>query len=162
MVVPDPDTDAERLSRYRVNPSGMSDADDASDDDIEAIREQKKAELRDEFESDDDGRVADEPVHVGGEDHLTELVDDHDVVLVDFYADWCGPCQMIEPTVESVAEETTAAVAKVDVDRHQSLARQYQVQGVPTLLLFANGEAVERLVGMQDGGTLFELVEEYS
>jgi thioredoxin 1 len=140
----------------------MSDVDDASDDDIEAIREQKKAKLRDEFEADDDGQVADEPVHVDGEDHLAELVGDHGVVLVDFYADWCGPCQMIEPTVESVAEETAATVAKVDVDRHQSLARQYQVQGVPTLLLFAHGEAVERLVGMQDGGTLFELVEEYS
>lgn len=64
---------------------------------------------------------------------------------------------MLEPVVRSIAGETTAAVAKVDVNRHQSLATQYQVQGVPTLLLFANGERVERSIGLQDQATLSDL-----
>ena len=90
-----------------------------------------------------------------------ELVADHDVVLVDFYADWCGPCQMMEPAIEAVADAGEAVVAKVDVDRLQPVARQFNVQSVPTLLVYADGERVERLVGMQAQETLFGLVDQY-
>jgi thioredoxin 1 len=69
---------------------------------------------------------------------------------------------MLEPTVEAIAAETGATVAKVDVDEHQPLAQQFNVQGVPTLVLFADGEAVEQVVGVQDKGTLVDLVEQYS
>jgi thioredoxin 1 len=100
-----------------------------------------------------------EPVHVEGRDHLQRLVGDNDVVLVDFHADWCGPCKMLEPTVEAIAAETDAAVAKVDIDDHQEIAREFQVQGVPTLYLFAGGEASQRWVGVQDKGTLVEAIE---
>jgi thioredoxin 1 len=131
----------------------MSDASDGED--IESVRERKKEELQ-------EPTTPVEPVHVDGEDHLNDLVGDHDVVLVDFYADWCGPCQMLEPVVESIASDTAAVVAKVDVDEHQALAGEYGVRGVPTLFLFAGGEAVEQLVGMQDESTLLELVEQHS
>jgi len=145
--------------------SDASDADDASDsEDIEAIRERKRERLAaqlDEEGSESEESVATEPVHVESEAHLNELVADHDVVLVDFYADWCGPCQMLEPVVESIAAETAATVAKVDVDAHQGLAREYGVQGVPTLFLFADGEPAERLVGMQDENRLRSLVEQH-
>jgi len=134
----------------------MSDASDT--DDIESIREQKKEELQSELTG---GSTPDEPVHVEDGDHFADLTDDG-VVLVDFYADWCGPCKMLEPTVESIAAETDATVAKVDVDQHQSLAQQFNVQGVPTLILFADGEAVEQVVGVQDEATLVDLVEQYS
>jgi thioredoxin 1 len=150
----------------------MSDASDAGDpDDIEAIKERKKEELAakldDEVTETEEGSQSDgpadaEPVHVESEAHLDELVADRDVVLVDFYADWCGPCQMLEPVVESVAAETPATVAKVDVDAHQGLAREYGVQGVPTLFLFADGEPAERLVGMQDESRLRSLVDQYA
>jgi thioredoxin 1 len=145
--------------------SDASDADDASDsEDIEAIRERKRERLAaqlDEEGSESGESVATEPVHVESEAHLNELVADHDVVLVDFYADWCGPCQMLEPVVESIAAETAATVAKVDVDALQGLAREYGVQGVPTLFLFADGEPAERLVGMQDENRLRSLVEQH-
>ena len=131
----------------------MSDTSDGED--IESIRERKKEELQ-------EPTTPVEPVHVDGEDHLNDLVGDHDVVLVDFYADWCGPCQMLEPVVESIASDTAAVVAKVDVDEHEALAGEYGVRGVPTLFLFAGGEAVEQLVGMQDESTLLELVEQHS
>ena len=129
----------------------MSDAED-----IEDIREQKKEQLRSR------AGTPDEPVHVEGGDHLEELLADHDIVLADFYADWCGPCKMLEPTVESVAASTPAAVAKVDIDAHQELAARYQVQGVPTLYLFVDGEPEDRMVGVQDEETLVEAIEAHA
>jgi thioredoxin 1 len=69
---------------------------------------------------------------------------------------------MLEPTVEDVAAETEAAVAKVDIDAHQNLAAQYQVQGVPTLYLFVDGEPADRMVGVQEKHTLVEKIEAQS
>jgi len=156
----------------------MSDASDASEpENIDEIRERKKEELaaklddegpeagvgtEDGTETEADGPPETEPIHVESGAHLDELVADRDVVLVDFYADWCGPCQMLEPVVESIATGTPATVAKVDVDAHQALAREYGVRGVPALFLFADGEPAERLVGMQDEGRLRSLVEQYA
>ncbi|QWC18327.1 thioredoxin [Halorubrum sp. 2020YC2] len=99
-----------------------------------------------------------EPIQLADTDAFDAHVDDHDVVLVDFYADWCGPCQMMEPAVEAVAADTEAAVLKVDVDEHQSLAGEYGVQGIPTLLVFADGELVEQMVGAQTEEALTEAV----
>ena len=90
------------------------------------------------------------------------MTTEYDVVLVDFYADWCGPCKMLEPTVEAIARKTDAAVAKVDVDQHQGLASQYGVRGVPTLLVFADGKQVEQIAGVQDEANLTKLVERHS
>jgi thioredoxin 1 len=70
-------------------------------------------------------------------------------VLVDFWADWCGPCKMIAPTVEEIALEYAGRlkVVQLDVDSGTQTALRYGVQSIPTLLLFANGQVVERLVG---------------
>ena len=95
-------------------------------------------------------------------DDFDELVAAHDVVLVDFYADWCGPCQMMEPAVKAVAADTDAAVVKVDVDTHQALAAEYGVQGIPTLLVFSGGELADRMVGAQSGDALTEAVTEHA
>ena len=103
-----------------------------------------------------------EPIHVTSQSHLDELVADHDVVLVDFYADWCGPCKMLEPTVETLARETPATVAKVDVDANQALAAQFGVRGVPTLVLFAGGEQVEQVSGVRGEAELRSLIERYA
>jgi len=103
-----------------------------------------------------------EPHHVDGQGELDEFVADNDVVLADFYADWCGPCQMLDPVVETLAAETDAAVAKVDVDANQQLAADYGVRGVPTLVLFADGEQVEEVVGAQSEEQLRSLVAQYT
>lgn len=103
-----------------------------------------------------------EPIYVDGQTDLETVVENNDVVLADFYADWCGPCQMLDPVVERLAAETDAAVAKVDVDVNQQLATAYGVRGVPTLVLFADGEQVEEIVGAQPEAQLRSLVESYT
>jgi len=138
-----------------------------TEDELESIREQKRDELLgDEDGTDDSGAEGEsapnEPIHVESVEHFSTVTTDYDVVLVDFYADWCGPCKMLEPTVQALAQKTDAAVAKVDIDQHQGLASQYGVRGVPTLLLFADGEQVEQVVGVQDEATLTQLVERYT
>ena len=146
-------------------------------DEREAIRERKRRELQEKLgdggamSESDDGAVSesdvgqtrpDEPVHVEGADHLTAVTDAHDVVLVDFYADWCGPCKMVEPVVEALHDDGTAVVAKVDIDEHQALAQRQNVRGVPTMLLYVDGTAVERVVGAKDKASLEALVAQHS
>lgn len=103
-----------------------------------------------------------EPIHIEDADHLSDLVEEHAVVLVDYYADWCGPCKMLEPTVEEIAAETDAVVLKVDIDELQELAQERGIQSVPTLEFYANGEQAERLIGVQDKANLIEIIDDLS
>ena len=133
-----------------------------TDETIEDIRERKRRELvKSGGETTGTGGPT-EPVTVDGSDEFQQVVADHDVVLVDFHAEWCGPCKMLAPVVEELAAETAATVAKVDIDRNQGLAAEYGVRGVPTLLLFVDGEQVERLVGMQQKPRLRSLIESHA
>lgn len=131
---------------------------------IDEIREQKLAELQEVHENNgvDATDSPTDPIHIEGRSQLMDTTETHGVVLVDFYADWCGPCKMIEPVVEEIAAETDAAVAKVDIDANQRLATEFSVRGVPTLILFADGEPVEQLVGMQNKAALIDVIDQYS
>lgn len=138
------------------------------DDELEEIRAQKRAEIQAELQGTDGQEstgstgAPSSPIHVEGEGDLNQLTAEHEVVLVDFYADWCGPCQMLEPIVETLAAETEATVAKVDVDVQQALAAQFQVRGVPTLVLFADGEPVEHITGVRGEDELRGLIGQYT
>ena len=69
-------------------------------------------------------------------------------VLVDFYADWCGPCRMISPIVEEIAKENNdLQVVKVNVDNFEAIARKYSIMSIPTLIVFKNGEEVNKNIG---------------
>lgn len=70
------------------------------------------------------------------------------LVLVDFYADWCGPCQALGPILEKLSEEVDYKVVKVNVDNLPDIAQQFQVVSIPTLIIFNNGEAVDKHVGV--------------
>lgn len=77
-------------------------------------------------------------------------------VLVDFYATWCGPCQMMHPVVEALGKELhdKARVLKIDIDKNQAVANQYRIQSVPTFMIFQKGEVKWRMSGAMDGELL--------
>jgi thioredoxin 1 len=73
-----------------------------------------------------------------------------EVLLVDFWAPWCGPCKMVAPTLNEIAEtETDITIGKVNVDHNQDLAKKYKVRNIPTMLIFKNGVEVGRIVGVK-------------
>ena len=80
-------------------------------------------------------------------------------VLVDFWAEWCGPCQMVGPIIEEIASEiTNAKICKVDVDEQPELARQYRVMSIPTLMVFKDGQAVKREVGAKSKSEILDMI----
>ena len=87
--------------------------------------------------------------HVNVADFQAEVLDSAQPVLVDFTAAWCGPCKMLDPVVKQLAQDWDGKVkiVKLDVDRNPNLAMQYQVLGMPTLLLFVNGQPSQRVSG---------------
>ncbi len=82
-------------------------------------------------------------------------------VLVDFYATWCGPCQMMAPILEQVGQRLQGRlkVVKIDSDRYPQLASQYQIQALPTLVLFRQGQVIKRIEGVQMADPLIALLE---
>ncbi len=93
----------------------------------------------------------------------SEVLTAADPVLVDFSAVWCGPCKMLDPIVEELASEWAGKlkVVKIDVDHSPSIAMQYQVLGVPTLMLFVDGESRERITGFQPKNRIVSKLDPY-
>lgn len=89
-------------------------------------------------------------IHVTAEDFKQVVLDSDKPVLVDFWAEWCGPCQTMGPIVEELsAELSDMKVCKLDIDKAMEIARQYRVMSIPTFLVFEGGEATARTVGEQ-------------
>ena len=129
-----------------------------TDDTVEEIKRRKLEAMQ----SGDTPPAPEAPVDVEGEAHFQELIESHPVVLVDYHAEWCGPCHQLKPIVERIAAETSAVVAAVDIDHHRELAMGAGVRSVPTLALYANGEQVERLVGVQPFERLQGLIDAHA
>lgn len=95
---------------------------------------------------------------------FNDIVDSQTPVLVDFYADWCGPCKMLAPILKQVKDEMGDAlkIVKIDVDKNQAIASKYQVRGVPTILLFKNGKQVWRQSGVLQKNEIVRIVKSNS
>ncbi|MCI8331807.1 MAG: thioredoxin [Clostridiales bacterium] len=94
-------------------------------------------------------------------DVLPEEVETSAVTLIDFYADWCGPCKMMAPVIESIAaaEEATAMICKCNVDQNPEIASAYGVMSIPTLVILKEGEEYSRMVGVQKQSTLTDALQ---
>ena len=101
-------------------------------------------------------------IKVNLENFSQEVLKSDKPVLLDFYADWCGPCNMMAPEMEAFAEETeTVKVCKLDVDEATDLAMTFGVMSIPTVILFKNGEEVDRFVGAREKDGIAEFCGEY-
>ena len=102
-----------------------------------------------------------EPIELTEENFASEVLEADMPVMIDFWAPWCGPCRMVAPVIESLADkyEGKIKVAKVNLDEHPALASQYGVRSIPAIFIFNNGEVAERAVGVQPEDTLSAMID---
>ena len=93
-------------------------------------------------------------------ENFNELINEEKLTLVDFYADWCGPCKALGPVIEEIAEEMKGInVGKVNVDNERDLAVQFGVRSIPTMIIFKDGKEVNRLVGFLPKEQILEKIK---
>ena len=100
--------------------------------------------------------------HFSNDTFQSEVLQGSGPILVDFWAPWCGPCKMLGPVIDGLADELSgkAVVGKVNIDDEPDLAAKYGVVTIPTIILFKDGQEVNRLVGVQSKLTLSQMVEQ--
>lgn len=99
---------------------------------------------------------------INKEEFENDVVKSEKLVLVDFFATWCGPCQMLAPVLEELSKENDDfEIVKIDIDQERDLAIENRIEFVPTIVLFKNGKEVERMTGVFDKNEILEKIEQY-
>ena len=95
------------------------------------------------------------------DNYKKEVLDTDKTILIDFWASWCGPCKMLSPIIDEVANEVAdnIKICKVNIDEQQDLATQFGIMSIPTLMVFKNGELVKRETGLRNKSAIFELMK---
>jgi thioredoxin 1 len=102
-------------------------------------------------------------VTVTDDSFATDVLNSDKLVLVDFWAEWCGPCRMVAPVLEEIASDhaETLTIAKLNIDENPGTARDFQVMSIPTMILFKGGEAVKQIVGAKPKAALLADLRDY-
>lgn len=100
-------------------------------------------------------------IHLEGDSFKTEVLEGEGIVLVDFWASWCGPCKMLGPILDELSEEVGAKVTKINVDDYPNIAADYGIRSIPTMIIFKDGEKVDQLIGLMQKPALKEKLEAY-
>ncbi len=95
--------------------------------------------------------------HITNKEFNEEVLKSESKVLVDFYADWCGPCRMLAPVMDKIGEEYN--VYKINIDDEEELAKQYGIMSIPCVISFKDGKEVERSIGLVDKETLLKMLK---
>ncbi len=104
--------------------------------------------------------ASDKIINVTSDNFDRDVLKSDKPVLVDFWAEWCGPCRMIAPTLDEIAEENQSIrIAKVDVDNQQDLAHRFQVSSIPTFILFKDGQVADRMMGAMPKASFQSFIE---
>lgn len=99
-------------------------------------------------------------IHITKDNFNKEVMETDKTVLLDFWATWCGPCQMIAPVLDEIAEECPdITVGKIDVDKEQELAMSFGITSIPTLIVIKDGKSVEKAVGMRAKNQILEMID---
>ena len=127
----------------------------SSDDELEAIKQKKLAELQKAAAAKATMSSLTEPIVLTDSNFRSEVTK-YPLILVDFWAPWCGPCRMVSPIIEQLAKEYSGRVAfgKVNVDECQMTAASFGIQSIPTMMMFKNGKAVDVMVGAMPKGQI--------
>ena len=99
-------------------------------------------------------------VVINNDNFQKEVKESDKIVLVDFFATWCGPCKMLSPVLDQVADELKdkVVIGKLDIDESLDLAKEYEVMSVPTMILFKDGKEVDRIVGLRQKAQILEAI----
>ena len=98
-------------------------------------------------------------VHLGNEKDFDSIIKDNKKVLVDFFANWCGPCKMLSPLLEEISNEEDVVIVKVDVDEFGDIASKFDVFSIPTLVLFKEGKQADKKVGYLPKDALLDFIK---
>lgn len=127
----------------------------SSDDELEAIKQRKMAELQKVAATKAMMSALSKPIVLTDSNFKSE-VEKYPLMLVDFWAPWCGPCRMVSPTIEQLAREYSGRVAfgKVNVDENQMIAASFGIQSIPTMIIFKNSKVVDVMIGAMPKGQI--------
>ena len=124
------------------------------------LKKQNENKLQESQSSENKGGEKMEVLEVTSKNFEQEVLKSEKTVLIDFYADWCGPCKMLSPIVEQVAQENKdIKVVKINIDQEQDIAIKYEIMSIPTLVVIKNGNETNRSVGLIGKSDILELVK---
>lgn len=99
-------------------------------------------------------------IKITSENFEEEVIASNKTVIIDFYADWCGPCKMMSPIIDKIAEELgeNVKVGKINTDENMDLAEKYEIMSIPTIMIFKNGEVIKKFLGVTDKREIIEAI----